>query len=224
MKIAVLTTTFFVWSGMNRVAERQAKDYAREGHEVLIITFEGDIKPPENVRMEVLSQPKNSYFQAFYRLFFFLDLVRVVKIMRALKGFDMVIADWWPLSLIGVLAKMRGAEYVFTYHSIFPAGKEKRGLVEKVYLRINHWLIRWTIGKADKIIAVSRYSSRELYESTGLKSRVVYNRIDEKRFNRGVSGEKIKEVKRKHGLRGRVLLRVGMIFDYGTSSLLLEAF
>ena len=45
MKIAILTPTFNYYSGIDRVAQQQAEDYARKGNKVTVITLEANIKP-----------------------------------------------------------------------------------------------------------------------------------------------------------------------------------
>ena len=45
MKIAILTPTFSYFSGIDRVVEQQAMDYAKKGNKVKVIALEGDIKP-----------------------------------------------------------------------------------------------------------------------------------------------------------------------------------
>lgn len=43
-KIAILTPTFNCWSGPDRVAEQNAIEASKIGHDVTVFTFEADIK------------------------------------------------------------------------------------------------------------------------------------------------------------------------------------
>ena len=44
MKIAILTPTCNYYSGIDRVVEQQAKDYAKKGNNVTVIALEAKIK------------------------------------------------------------------------------------------------------------------------------------------------------------------------------------
>ena len=76
MKIAILTPTFSHYSGIDRVVQQQALDYSRKGHEVAVFALEGDIKP-KNFSLNLLGMPKSLFLQRLYRLFFFLDFVKI---------------------------------------------------------------------------------------------------------------------------------------------------
>ena len=45
MKIAILTPTFSHYSGIDRVVELQAKEYAKKGYQVTVFALEATIKP-----------------------------------------------------------------------------------------------------------------------------------------------------------------------------------
>ena len=72
MKIAILTPTFSYYSGMDRVVQLQAEEYAKKGNEVTVVALESSLRP-KNYKVETLGMPKNLFWQRFYRLFFFLD-------------------------------------------------------------------------------------------------------------------------------------------------------
>ena len=64
MKIAILTPTFNYYSGIDRVVEQQAEDYAKKGNKVTVITLEANIKP-NSYKVVSLGMPKK---QAWLKL------------------------------------------------------------------------------------------------------------------------------------------------------------
>src|SRR3989338_8132179 len=99
MKIAILTPTFYHFSGIDRVAEQQAKDYVSKGHNVVIFTLDSTIKP-QGFKLEVLGMPKSLLLQRLYRLLFFVDFIKINKAAEKLKDFDMVISHFYPMNWI----------------------------------------------------------------------------------------------------------------------------
>ena len=76
MKVAILTPTFNHYSGIDRVVQLQAEEYAKKGNEVTVIALEAKIKP-KNYKVEILGMPKSTLLQRLYRLFFFLDSKKI---------------------------------------------------------------------------------------------------------------------------------------------------
>jgi len=58
MRIAILTSTFFGYSGIDRVVERQVKAFALNGDRVAIFPLEADMKPPQHVGLKILGMPR----------------------------------------------------------------------------------------------------------------------------------------------------------------------
>jgi hypothetical protein len=67
MKIAILTPTFFEFSGIDRVAEQQAIEYAKKGHKITVFTLKSNLKP-KGYNVIELGMPKNIFWQRIYRL------------------------------------------------------------------------------------------------------------------------------------------------------------
>ena len=111
MRIAILTPTFNYYSGIDRVAEQQAKDYAKKGNKVTVITLESNIKP-KNYGVISLGMPKNSTLQRFYRLFFFLD-TKKISYYKNLKNYDAVISHFYPMNWLAYLARKKGKVFLF---------------------------------------------------------------------------------------------------------------
>ena len=61
-KIAILTPTFSHYSGIDRVVEQQAKDYAGQGNQVVVFALEAAMKPL-GFGLEVLGMPKSLFLQ-----------------------------------------------------------------------------------------------------------------------------------------------------------------
>ena len=62
MKVAILTPTFSHFSGIDRVVEGQAEDFAKKGHQVTVIAFESTIEP-KGYELKLLGMPKNQFWQ-----------------------------------------------------------------------------------------------------------------------------------------------------------------
>ena len=87
------------------------------------------------------------------------------------------------------------------------------------------WL-PWTIRNADRIVADSEHTKKDLIEHLGIdgkKVRVVYPSGHEA-FSRGFSPEKLEEIKRKVGIRGRYFLFVGTLEPRKNLGRILNAF
>lgn len=219
MKIAILTPTFNDWSGIDNVARMQAEDYAKNAkNKVTVITLQGSIKP-EGYNIIRLGMPSNPFFQRLYRLFFFLDFNKLNQ-YKQLKNYDMIISHFYPMNWLAHRAKKRyGVNYIFWNHGI------DRGdnFLQDVYMKLLLLLNKYTIENADKIVSVSDFSKEQLKEQTGLESdETKLNRIDKKRFNLSVKGDK---VIKKYGLQDSIVyLYVGRITARKRVHLLIESF
>ena len=103
MKIALLTPTFFRYSGPDRVVENEAEERVSKGNEVTVITFKGDIKPKDYKVVE-LGMPSSPTLERLYRLFFFLDIFKVMKAAKMVQEHDEVISFLYPMTIIGTTA------------------------------------------------------------------------------------------------------------------------
>lgn len=193
MKIAILTPTFSHYSGIDRVVELQAQDYAKKGNKVAVFSLESGIKP-RNFRLEVLGMPKNLLLQRLYRLFFFLDFRKIKNAAGKLKDYDMAISHFYPMNLIASCAKKKyGIKYVYYNHGIgysYLFGN----VFERIYMKLFAFLSRLSLKNVDSAVSISRFLKDELKKETGLNSKVVYDKIDKKRFRKGIDGSKMRKI------------------------------
>jgi len=221
MRIAILVPNFVEFDGAARVAEIQAKELAREGHQVVVFTFVADI-PADGFTIYVMGMPRSLFWQRLYRLFFPLDLLKTLKWLPRLKKYDEIIVHLYPLTWLGYLAKkLYKVKYTFWYHGIMPPHFFAH-LYERIYINLQILLTRLTVSNVDRAVAVSKYAQKELKRYTSLDSEVVYNKIDLTRFHLGVDGTKIRE---KYNLGDDpVILFVGTLRPVKGVHLLIQAF
>ena len=222
MKIAILTPTFYHYSGIDRVAESQASEYARNGHEVTVFTFEATIKP-KKYGLEVLGMPKNLFLQRLYRLLFFVDREKMKKTAGKLKDYDMVISHFYPMNWIASYAKKKfKVKYVYYNHGIGYSYLFSNPF-ERLYMDIFSFLNRLSLRNIDSAISVSKFMQRELKKDTGFDSKIIYNRIDKKNFRKNINGNKIRK---KLGIskQAKLLLFVGRLSPHKNVHTLLKIF
>ncbi|MBU1166835.1 glycosyltransferase family 4 protein [Patescibacteria group bacterium] len=177
MKIAILTPTFYQYSGIDRVVAKQAGDLKRAGHEVIVVTFRAETAT-RSMGIEVIeiSMPKSSFWERVYRLLFFLDFWKISKTATRLKDSDQMICHFYPMSVIACKAKKNNPqlEYIYYDHGV-PPTEVFSSTVEKVYIALFKKLSHHYLKSADKIYSVSKYLSQVLKKETGLSSQVQHN-------------------------------------------------
>ena len=220
MRIAILTPTFNHYSGMDRVVEQQAEEYAKKGNKVTVIALETKIKPKKYKVIE-LGMPKNAFMQRLYRLFFFLDFKKI-DYYKKLKNYDIIISHFYPMNWLASKAKKKyKIEYIYFDHGINTTGL-LNNFFQKLYMKIFLFFNNITLKNIDKAYSVSKYLSKQLYKESGIKSKVIYNKIDKKRFNKKVKGTRI--IKKYNLKNNKVLLYVGRIAPHKGIHLLLQSF
>jgi len=221
MRIAILVPNFVEFDGAARVAEVQAKELARAGHQVDVFTFAADI-PPNGFKIYTMGMPKSLFWQRLYRLFFPLDLPKTLKWLPKLHKYDEIIVHLYPLTWLGYLAKLLyKVKYTFWYHGITPPYLYPH-IYERLYVILTILFTRLTVSNVDKAVAVSKYGQKELKKYTGLDSEVVYNKVDLTRFHPGIDGTKVRE---KYNLgNDPVILFVGALRPVKGVHLLIQAF
>ena len=221
MKIAILTPTFFEFSGIDRVAEQQAIDNVKKGNKVTIFTLKSTIKP-KNYNIVEIGMPKNLFWQRIYRLFFFLDRKKIRKYTKQLKNYDVVISHMYPMNILASKAKkIYKVKYIFHNHGVgFPY--LFINVFEKIYMRLFILFNNISLKSIDEAYSVSKFMKSELKRESGISSKVIYNKIDTKKFNKNISGKKIIE---KYNLKNnKILLFVGRLSPHKGIDLLLKAF
>ncbi len=192
MKIAILTPTFEHFSGIDRVAEQQALEYSAKGNKVAVFALESGIKP-KGYKIEVLGMPKNLFMQRLYRLFFFLDIKKIKANAERLKDYDIAISHFYPMNLIAKYAKKKyNVKYVYHNHGI-GYSELFTNPFEKVYMKLFGLFNRLSLKNADEAVSISKFLREELKKETGLESKVVYDKIDSKKFRKGIDRSKIRK-------------------------------
>ncbi|MBI1935299.1 glycosyltransferase family 4 protein [Candidatus Woesearchaeota archaeon] len=222
MKIAILTPTFSHYSGIDRVAEQQAEEYASKGSDVTVFALESSIRP-KGFKIEVLGMPKTLLIQRMYRLLFFLDRKKIKKTAEKLKGYDVAISHFYPMNLIAHYAKKKhNVKYVYYNHGIGYSWLFDN-FFERIYMKLFGLFNRLSLRYADEAVSISKFLQKELKDETGLDSKVIYNRIDRKRFRNSLDGSKIRKALKVKG-DGKLLLFVGRISPHKNIHSLLKIF
>lgn len=222
MKIAILVAGFLKFEGPSRIIECQSKEFIKKGHHITIFTFEADINLT-NAEIIVIRPLKNLLFKRIYRLIFLIDIFRIIKCIKKLKGYDLIICHHpSPICWLAYITKrLCGVKYISYNHHIddpelFPK------LHERLYVKLYFFLIKTILMNADTIISVSEFSQKQLKEKYCLDSEIVYNGIDCDRFHKGINGL---EIRKRYNLNDDpIILYVGRIVPYKGVHLLINAF
>ena len=219
MKVAVLVPTFFEYSGVDRVAEQQAKEYRQTGHEVTVFTFAANISL-KDIKLDILGFPRNIYLQEIYRLIFPFDAIKTLRYVNKLKDYDLIISHHYPLNWLAYLTKkFYGVTYIYHHHPI--GSSLGLDLKARIYTKLFRFMAKLTIKNTDSVISVSQFARSEFKEETGMDSKVSYNKIDMARFN----GTDASEVKEKYNLRDEpIILFVGRIDPAKGIHMLIDSF
>ncbi len=221
--IAILTPTFYEFSGIDRMVEMQAEDYYKKGYKVKIFCLDATFKP-KHAEIEILGIPKKKLFQSIYKLIFPLDFKKNFRVIRELKNYDCAISHYYPMNFPAYIAKKiygKKIKYVYynygiNYPELFPK------LSERVFLRIFRFLANATIRNVDEAVSISYFLKGELKKETGIISQVEHCKINTKRFHLGINGSKIRK---KYKINNEpLLLFVGRISPHKGVHLLIEAF
>lgn len=106
-----------------------------------------------------------------------------------------------------------GKKLVVTVHDLSPVVLPEYYDIKR---RLWHWSVgfRRTLARADKIIAVSEYTKKELVDVLGLdanKITVVYQGIDHARYKPQLEQSRLRDVRNRYGLPGEFILYVGTL-------------
>lgn len=221
MKIAILTPTFSHYSGIDRVVKQQARDYSKQG-KVTVFALEADLRP-KGFGLEIIGMPKGLFLQRLYRLLFFLDFIKINKTAGKLKDYDIVVSHQYPMNLIAYSAKKKyNVKYIYHNHGI-GYSRLFGNIFERIYMRLFAFFNRLSLKNADSIVSISKFMQSELKREAGLESKVVYNKIDKKRFRKNLDGSRIRK---KLGIKKneKLLLFVGRLSPHKNIHALLEIF
>ena len=222
MRIALLTPTFSQFSGIDRVVELNAEEFAKK-NDVTIFTFKAGIKPKnKKIKVIEIGMPKNQFLERIYRLFFFFDFLKIKKYGKMLENYDVAISHSYPMNLLALYAKKHyKTGYVYHNHGVAFPYLFKNPL-ERAYMELFKIINNMTIKKADSANSISRFLQKELKEETGINSKIVYDPIDKKRFHTGINGKRVRKAYKLGN--NPVCLYVGRISPHKGIHLLIEAF
>jgi len=234
MKIAILTPTFSPFSGIDRLAEIQARKFLKEGHQVTVYCLKSGMEVRGAKIIEIgmfrtkrettneVSMPKSPVAERLYRLLMFLDGGKIQRCAEEVSRCDLVVSHLYPMNLIAQKAKRRNPRLNYVYSHAGVGITEAYSPLEKLYLKVFKWLNNRSISNCDKAISISRFLADELEKETGIKSEVEYIPVDGKRFNLKVDGA---PVRKKYRLgRSKVLLYVGRISPHKGVHLLMDVY
>lgn len=220
-RIALLTPTFHQFSGIDRVVEDIAKRLVAQGNAVTVFCLSGSITI-DGVSVVQLGMPRMPLFERLYRLFFFMDRVKIARVARMVQSYDIVYGHFYPMTCIAEAAKKRyGRTYWYHNYGIPPAHTFSSPL-ERLYIVVLRWLTNRTIRSADRVISISMFLADTLTRETGLSSEVEHVAIDRTRFHEGIDRMRVRS--EVHLGNNPVVVYVGRISPHKGVHMLIEAF
>lgn len=221
MRIAILTPTLYEFSGIDREVELQAKQYIQRGDVVSIFALDATIAL-DGASIIKIGMPKSLFWQRVYRLFFFLDVVKIVRCVGALRSFDVIYSHLYPMNILAAAAKfIFGKKYIYINNGIAPE-ETFYSLHEKIYIKAFRVLSNLTARYADQVYSISQYLADIFTTETDKKSLVQYIEVDRERFHPGVDGVPIRI---KYSISDNpTILFIGRISPHKGVDLLIKSF
>lgn len=189
----------------------------KRGHEVVVLTsrYEKGLREEESIRGIRVKRVKPVFIA------FLTPVMPAIKKEIAVEGGDVIHSHSPPpLSAYyaGKAAKKMKIPHVLTYHCDlelpFPGGKYMVNLYRKS-------IGKATLKRTDRLIATTESyaaTSRDIWKK---EPAVIPNAVDEKVFNPGVSGKRVRE---RHHIDGNIVLYVGrLVFHKGIEYLIESA-
>jgi glycosyltransferase involved in cell wall biosynthesis len=220
MKIAILTPTFSHFSGPDRVVERQALDFAKEGHKVTIFALGADIQPPKDTRLIKIGVSKNPFLQRIDRLLYFLHLFKINNYVKKLQHFDKIICHMYPMTLFAKKARKKYGIHYNYYNMGIAYPKLFKSILERIYMRFFSFLTKITVKGADSATSISQFLKKELKKETGVNGDVEHCKISS-RFHPNVKPDNLIK---KYDLKYPTFLYVGRISPHKGIHILIKAF
>lgn len=113
-KIAILTPTYYYWSGIDQVAKSHAEKLCKN-NDVTVFALEGDIKPTK-YDIVYFGNYKSDIMKRIYRLFY-MFFRRNRHDHYCLFNREVVISHNYPMDVLAVRArKAFGCKYIAWFH------------------------------------------------------------------------------------------------------------
>ena len=221
MRIAILTPTLYEFSGIDREVELQAKQCVQRGDDVSVFTLDAAIAL-NGVSIIILGMPKKLFWQRVYRLFFFFDIVKIFRYIRALRNFDVIYSHLYPMNILALGAKyFYRKRYVYYNNGVAPAYTFHK-FHEKIYINFFRFLTNLTARNADEVISISNFLG-DIFEKENKKpSRTQHIAIDSNRFHPGIDRTNIRL---RYGFdKNPLVLYVGRLSPHKGIDLLIRSF
>lgn len=165
MKILVITHWLVRWNGMSRVVYELSRRFKKD-HEVRIVVYKDYIDSEWEKEFEI-------YKLQYKGLFALKEIRTILKEYRP----DIIHSHGW----LGLLALSPNVPQVATTHSNWPMNWffSMRNFVEGLIQEVPHEI---KMHLTNEVVSVSEYQ-REKLKSRGIRSKVIYNGVDEEFLN-----------------------------------------
>lgn len=233
MKIAYFTDTFLPQiNGVAAALANQAKELGGRGHHILIFTPELDNIPRQKFQAKNVTVIHLPAVPALLYTEFKIGVFGLPKVIKYLTKFNPDILHLHTPFTIGmdavIASKLLKKPLVGTIHIYFADSDYLRWLryqlAVKVVNKISQRYFNFLFNQCDVILAPSKMLTKEL-DGNGLKKPVKYlpNGIFTKPSTI-LSGKEIDNIKKKYGLREKVVLHFGRISYEKNVDVLIKSF
>lgn len=185
-KVAIFIRNFSPSNGMSQVISQQISELASAGKDVSVFCFKNRFDSVEDSSVTSLYSPDNAIISGMYNIVSPFDPVSTSALLRSLREFDAAIVHQYPFDVVSHLCKkIYGTAYIRWYHHDLEARESGKGLVNKLYIRINSVLKTQAPSYLDPdvVCTVSKSSREEFERKTGKEAVVVQNKVNTERFS-----------------------------------------
>ena len=183
--VAILSLALRGSAGVSREVEQQAKELSENGYEVTIFVLEADMESPDGVSLRVISGYDSFYLNKINHLFYPLNIPKVIRVVKELISYDLLIAHRYPLTCLSYYAAKIGSVPYVVWHYHTPELDEMPSLPQKLFVRSLAYFEEesWIVKNADIACSISDSSREILKKQSGVNSLVMANDTETKRFD-----------------------------------------